>query len=235
MSEALEKVRGISKLPIFPLPVVLMPGEIIPLHIFEPRYRQMLDDIQAGNSLFGLSYFEPEETEEARPPAGHFGCVAVIREVEEMEDGRSNIVVSGVIRYRLDEYAPDDEPYLVGEISYFEDHDEEDAEKLAALTEEVTLLFTRVAEAAHKLSGERMPLPELPDIAPQDLSFLISAAFNFENPIKFELMKTRSTTKRLERLRAILKQAVEKIEETAVIQQVSKTNGHSKKQIDLDQ
>jgi ATP-dependent Lon protease len=235
MSEALEKVRGVRRLPIFPLPVILMPGEIIPLHIFEPRYRQMLDDIQAGNKLFGLSYFESQETDEANPPAGHFGCVAEIREVQPLDDGRSNIVVSGVIRYRFDEYSGEGEPYLVGEVSYFEDREEKDIEKLSALTNEVSALFTRVAEAAHSISGENAPLPALPDIGAQDLSFLISAAFNFENQMKFELMKTRSTIKRLERLLIILKQAVEKIEETAVIHQVSKTNGHSKKKIDLDQ
>jgi len=234
MSEALEKVRGVSQLPIFPLPVILMPGEIIPLHIFEPRYRKMLADIQAGNNFFGLSYFEPQETEEAKPPAGHLGCVAEVREVQQMEDGRSNIVVSGVIRYSLEEYAEDGEPYLVGNISYFEDREDEDVSKLSALTEEVSKLFTRVADAAHKISGESAPLPALPDIAPQELSFLISAAFNFENEMKYELMKTRSTVKRLERLRTVLKKAVKKIEETAIIHQVSKTNGHSKKKIDLD-
>jgi ATP-dependent Lon protease len=240
MSESLEKVRGVRQLPIFPLPVVLMPGEIIPLHIFEPRYRKMLDDIQAGNHLFGLSYFEPPEAAEALetespvPPAGHFGCVAEVREVQPLEDGRSNIVITGIIRYRFDEYAETDEPYLTGEISYFEDREEEDAEKLIELTGEVTGLFTRVANAAHSISGDRAPMPELPDIAPQELSYLISAAFNFENQMKFELMKTRSTIKRLERLRVVLKQAVEKIEDTAQIAQVSKTNGHSKKKIDLD-
>ncbi len=225
-------------MPIFPLPVILMPGEIIPLHIFEPRYRKMLDDIQAGNRLFGLSYFEPQESEEPIPPAGHFGCAAEIREVQPLEDGRSNIVITGIIRYRFDEYTETGEPYLAGEVTYFEDREEEDAEKLSALSAlstEVTGLFTRVANAAHSISGDRSPMPELPDIAPQELSYLISAAFNFENSVKFELMKTRSTVKRLERLRTVLKQAVEKIEETAMIAQVSKTNGHSKKKIDLDQ
>jgi Lon protease-like protein len=234
MSEAREKVRGVRSLPIFPLPVILMPGEIIPLHIFEPRYRKMLEDIQAGNNLFGLSYFESPEVEGAKPPAGHLGCVAEIREAQQLPDGRSNIVVIGVIRYLFEGYEETDEPYLIGEVAYFEDNEEADTEKLLALTDEVSELFTRVANAAHRISGERAPLPELPDISPQELSFLISAAFNFENEIKYELLEIRSTMERLERLRGVLKQAVEKVEETAVIHQVSKTNGHSKKKIDLD-
>ncbi len=235
MSEANEKILGVRTLPIFPLPVILMPGEMIPLHIFEPRYRKMIEDIQAGNQLFGLSYFEPLETEDIKPPAGHLGCAAELRDVQLMPDGRSNIIITGVMRYRLEEYADTGEPYFVGEISFFEDIPEkENEEKLAGLSKEVVELFTRVANAAHKISGERNPLPDLPDIAPQELSFLISAAFNFENEVKFELMETRSTTKRLKRLRVLLKRAVETIEETAAIHQVSKTNGHSKKKINLD-
>ncbi|MDX6290840.1 MAG: ATP-dependent Lon protease, partial [Blastocatellia bacterium] len=60
MSEALDKVRGVHELPVFPLPVVLFPGMPMPLHIFEPRYRTMLADIRAGDNLFGLSYFDSD-------------------------------------------------------------------------------------------------------------------------------------------------------------------------------
>jgi Lon protease-like protein len=235
MSEAMEKVRDVRTLPIFPLPVILFPGEMIPLHIFEPRYRKMLGDIRDGNKLFGLSYFEASDLEAARPPAGHLGCAAELREVQDMADGRSNIVITGVVRYRMEEYLDAGEPYFVGETTFFEDVEEENGESLAELSGEVAALFTRVANAAHNISGEHSRLPDLPDIAPQELSFLISAAFNFANEIKYELMETRSTAERLERLRSVLEQAVEKIEETAHIHKISKTNGHSKKKIDLDQ
>jgi Lon protease-like protein len=234
MSEAMEKVRGVLTLPIFPLPVILLPGEIIPLHIFEPRYQKMVEDVQAGNKLFGLSYFEPQESGPPKPDVAHLGCAAEIREVRELPDGRSNIVIGGVIRYRLEEYTDSDEPYFVGEISFFEDIPEEDEKKMAELGKEVSGLFTRVAAAAHKISGERSALPDLPDIDPQELSFLISAAFNFENEVKYELLETRSTMVRLEKLRDVLKKAVEKIEETAHIHKISKTNGHSKKPIGLN-
>ena len=59
VSEASDKVRGISELPVFPLPVVLFPGVPLPLHIFEPRYRQMLKDIRPANNLFCVAYFDP--------------------------------------------------------------------------------------------------------------------------------------------------------------------------------
>lgn len=228
---------GVTTLPIFPLPVILLPGEVIPLHIFEDRYRKMLDDVQAGNKLFGLSYFGVDDPTPVKPAPGHLGCAAEIRDVQTLEDGRSNIVIGGVIRYRMEEYVDSGDPYYVGEISFFEDipPDESDAEKVDALAKEVTALFTRVANAAHRISGERSPLPDLPDIDAERLSYLISAAFNFEDHVKFELMETRSTEVRLEKLREVLKQAAVKIEETENIHKVSKTNGHSKKPIDLDQ
>ena len=59
MSEALDKVRGVRELPLFPLPLVLFPGVPLPLHIFEERYRRLLADVRASNNLFGLSYFDP--------------------------------------------------------------------------------------------------------------------------------------------------------------------------------
>jgi ATP-dependent Lon protease len=95
MSEAMEKVRDVRELPIFPLGVVLFPGMPLPLHIFEPRYQQMLSDLGAGNGLFGLSYFDPDDSEREVPPVGHVGCVAEVTDTQSMPDGRSNILTLG--------------------------------------------------------------------------------------------------------------------------------------------
>ena len=99
MSEALDKVRGVRELPVFPLPLVLFPGVPLPLHIFEERYRRMLADVRASNNLFGLSYFVPDAVAEERPPAGHVGCATEVVEVQSLPDGRSNILTVGVARY----------------------------------------------------------------------------------------------------------------------------------------
>src|SRR3977135_3356496 len=121
MSEAIDKVRGVSELPLFPLSVVLFPGVPLPLHIFEPRYRQMLEDIQAGDSLFGLSYFDGSTSPPERPPVGSIGCVAKVTDTQAFPDGRSNILTVGLIRYRIEEYVDRGDPYLVVRVSYFED------------------------------------------------------------------------------------------------------------------
>jgi Lon protease-like protein len=233
MSESTERVLGVKHLPIFPLPVVLFPNELMPLHIFEPRYRKMLKDIQISNNLFGISYFNSEETELTKPEIGSIGCVTEVREAQQLEDGRSNILTIGIIRYEIEDYIDSDEPYLIAQVSFFEDF-EEDNEILRPLADKVFEFFKRVAAAAQELSGHAGQLPELPQAEPQMLSFLVAAAFNLPNEIKTQFLQTRSTIERLDKMEDILKQAVEQIEESAAINKIAKTNGHTHKKIDLD-
>ncbi|MBA2737998.1 MAG: hypothetical protein H0U50_14565, partial [Pyrinomonadaceae bacterium] len=93
--------------------------------------------------------------------------------------------------------------------------------------------FRRIAKAAHKLSGERGTFPDVPQTDAQALSFLVTAAFNLESDLKYQLLEIRSTIERLERLREILIKTVSKMEESAEINKIAKTNGHSNKKIDL--
>lgn len=232
MSDALEKVRGLTHLPIFPLPLILLPNELLPLHIFEERYRQMLRDVERQRNCFGITRFEVEESIVARPTVGSIGCVAEVRESELLPDGRSNVLTLGLVRFRVLEYSEAGEPYHVAGVEYFED-DDEDSIELEKLAEEVFKLFDRIAKAAFKLSGNRGSLPEIQRATPEALSFLITAAFNFENDKKYELLEMTSTTARLGELKGILEKTVGQMEESADIQAVARTNGHSKKQIDL--
>jgi Lon protease-like protein len=137
----------------------------------------------------------------------------------------------GVIRYRLIDYVEAGDPYLVGDLDYFEDSDE--PAEVEPLADEVFDLFERMARAALKMSGNRGQLPEIMRTDPEALSFLITAAFNFENDKKYQLLEMTSTRERLLNLKEILDQAVVQIEEGAEIQAISRTNGHSKKKIDL--
>lgn len=233
MSEATDKVRGQHELPLFPLPVVLFPGVPLPLHIFEPRYRQMLSDIQLAKNLFGLAYFDPSSAESEVPPAGHIGCVAEVTEVQTFPDGRSNILTLGVIRYRMESYVERGDPYLVAQVSYFED-DEEDEQILAAPSREVAETFTRIAQAVRTINDERATLPDISDTEPQRLSFLVAAAMEIDAEVKQELLELRSTSERLERLRAMLNIAVQGYEERARIHELAKSNGHGGRKIEIE-
>lgn len=232
MSESLEKMRGIDRLPLFPLPLVMLPNEILPLHIFEDRYQQMLTDVEASHKMFGVVYFEPSEDFIECPAAGTVGCVAEVRDSETMPDGRSNIVTMGVVRFRLIDYIDASEPYLVGDVEYFED-DETVGGEAEMLADEVFEMFQRIAKAAFKMSGNRGRVPDIHRGDAEQLSFLVTAAFNFENELKYALLTMTSTSERLEKLRDILKKMVGQMEESADIHAVSKTNGHSKKKLDI--
>jgi Lon protease-like protein len=232
MSEAQDKILGLDRLPLFPLPLVLMPGELLPLHIFEPRYRQMLKDIELRRNIFGVLLFEENKAIGDKPPAGTIGCAAEVRESNTLADGRSNILTTGLLRFRLLDYVDDGTPYYAGEIGFFQD-EPEDADALKPVADEVFELFNRVAKAAFRLSGNRGSLPEIPQAEPEALSFLVSAAFNLDNELKYRFLEMTSTSERLGRLREILLQAVDKMEESADISKVASTNGHSKKKIDL--
>jgi ATP-dependent Lon protease len=233
MSEAMDRVRGVRELPLFPLPVVLFPGVPLPLHIFEARYREMLSDIRVSNSLFGLSYFESGNPENELPAVGHVGCVAEVTEVQPMPDGRSNVLTMGVVRYRVDEYVQTGAPYLVARVNFFEDQDDDD-EGLGDRTREVAETFTRIARAVRILNDERTSLPDISDTEPQRLSFLVAAAMEVDVEVKQELLELRSTGERLRRLRDMLARAVTTYEERARIHELAKGNGHSGKKIEME-
>src|SRR5216117_1166210 len=91
-------------LPIFPLPnVVLFPSVFLPLHIFEPRYREMVADAIDGDRLIGMALLRPgwERDYEGRPPIYPIGCSGVMTNVERLPDGRYNIVLRGLERFRI--------------------------------------------------------------------------------------------------------------------------------------
>src|ERR1043166_5428303 len=107
-----------SRLPLFPLKIVLFPGALLPLHIFEPRYRQLLADVTLGDHRFGLL---PPGERGGLPGPGTVGCVALVRAVQPLGDGRSNIVVSGERRFALLEPVPAESPYPQGLVEWVED------------------------------------------------------------------------------------------------------------------
>lgn len=235
MSEALDKVRGVRELPLFPLPVVLFPGMPMPLHIFEPRYRTMLSDIRASDNLFGLSYFDVASSPGRDiPPAGHIGCVAEVTETQKLPDGRSNVLTVGVIRYQVENYVERDDPYLVVRVNFFED-EEETSQKLLTRSRDVAAMFMRVANSIRAINDERGNLPDITDTEPQRLSFLVAAAMELEAETKQELLELRSTTERLDRLRDFLARVVKTYEERARLHSIAKGNGHGGKHIDLEE
>ncbi|MEO6403440.1 MAG: LON peptidase substrate-binding domain-containing protein [Vicinamibacteria bacterium] len=104
-------------LPLFPLPgVALFPELPLPLHIFEPRYQAMLKDALAGDRVIGIVQVRPGEVGQP-PPIFSIGCAGHIEGVAELEGGRSNIVLRGVSRFRVEEEIPEGRMYRVARVT----------------------------------------------------------------------------------------------------------------------
>jgi Lon protease-like protein len=91
-------------IPIFPLPnAVLFPEASLPLHIFEPRYRAMVADALEGDRIIGMVLLQPgyETQYEGRPPINPIGCAGVITQAERLPDGRFNIMLRGLVKFRV--------------------------------------------------------------------------------------------------------------------------------------
>jgi Lon protease-like protein len=221
-------------LPIFPLSVVLMPGELLPLHIFEERYKAMMQDALEGERRFGLSYVRQAKIGvDTPPPIGSIGCTAQITAVIPLPDGKMNLLSVGSGRYVIREYTQV-EPYLVARVEPLSDHTPETPD-LVELADAVRALFDRLAVAARTLSnesGDSTP-PEL-DVAPEALSFLIAANVALENDAKQEMLEMTDTVTRLRLLRDRLDDLVETYEYRAEMNKRAKSNGHGHKAPELE-
>jgi Lon protease-like protein len=210
-------------LPIFPLPLVLFPGASLPLHIFEPRYRELLADCRRGDGRFGvvLATGGPER----ELPRGRVGCVAEVQEVHALPDGRSNVLVEGVERFAFEEFVDSPASYFVGEVSAYEDEPVEDAEELRTMDAEVRTLFARVARAARAIADDNDPVPTLPP-DPALLSFRVASLVDLDNDARQRLLVSRSPAERLREIDDLLSRAAEGIEERAAVHVRARTNGH---------
>ncbi len=205
------------RLPLFPLPVVLFPSAPMPLHIFEPRYRQMLADCLEGDERFALvSLEEPVEP----PPPGALGCVALIRGTDLLPDGRSNIVVQGQERFTLERVVPSALPYLVGEVAPFEDAEGE------VLPE--TAEFRRMAEQylglLQSLSDQIPTDLELPDDTAA-LTFQLAAAADLDAVEKRRLLASRSVSERVRRLTVLLQSRIQALAARVRVHLRARSNG----------
>jgi ATP-dependent Lon protease len=214
------------ELPIFPLPIVLFPGAPQPLHIFEPRYRRLLADCQAGDHRFGIAYVPPDHAgTDPAPVAGDVGCVALISSVEALPDGRANILAVGERRFVLRRWIERDppRPYHVAEVEEFDD-EPVDAAEAATLAADVRAGFARLAGALGVLTEREDEDAELAR-DPQRLSFQVAAALELDADAKRALQAVRSTTLRLRQLAAVLGPLAADAERRALVRQRAKGNG----------
>jgi Lon protease-like protein len=214
---------ALLELPIFPLPLVLFPGASQLLHIFEPRYREMLADCMKGDQRFGISWVDAQGKEDPAPDAGSVGCIAQVRASTALPDGRSNILTVGEERYTLLSYLNRKTPYRVGRVDTFADHPESQIDT-AELGTRVSEEFRRFTAAMSALTDSMSSPPEMSE-DPTSLSFQVAAAIEIEGKLKQELLAVRSTRQRLEMLQRILRSVTADLGPRAEVHMRARKNG----------
>lgn len=192
------------ELPLFPLDVVLFPGTAVPLHIFEPRYRSMIADCLQEEKPFGIVLAKPE-SEHLQEEPHVVGTIAAIRDIEELEDGKYNLIAVGTRRFRiLSQHHT--KAYLSGIVELFEDEEELDDEAQGAMQQAKTL-FGRYLELLLEGDNEGELENSLPD-EPEALSHFIAYFLDIHNEQKQAYLEMTSTQQRLRAEIAILRREV---------------------------
>jgi Lon protease-like protein len=183
---------------LFPLGMVLLPGEVVPLHIFEERYKKLIGErLEAGE--FGIVLAEEDSVRECGTAA------RVVQLIEEMDDGRMNVLVQGERRFRIVEIRqPDDAEadYLRAQVEFYRDAEPEGSETLRDAVLEV---FGQML-ALMDVESPREPTGEGP------LSFRVAAAVDFGTPLKQELLESLSEEQRLETLLTLMTSLLPRLE-----------------------
>jgi len=198
-------------LPLFPLDVVLLPGSPLPLHVFEPRYKEMIGECLERNQVFGVVRAKEGGVAE-------IGCTAEIMSVtKKYEDGRMDIVTVGRDRFEV-LHVNQERSFLQGEVSYLRD------EAGAASAEEIS--------QAMKLHSEIMTLagaqPADPaDIDKQQLSFYLAGSLPLDLDFKQALLGMKSEPERLQAIISFFETILPSMRRTVHVRRKAGGNGHA--------
>lgn len=227
ISKMADNLEHLDEIAIFPLATVLFPGALLPLHIFEDRYKQMMRYAIDNGGVFGLAYRNDAAIGRETPPEiGSVGCVAKINAVVPLDDGRMNVISTGLVRYRV-VGLQSSTPFIVARVEPLTD-DLEPGADLDRIVEDITDTCRKFLEAAQALDESNAPInPELPD-DPESFSLLVCSALPIDNDTKQALLEITSTRLRLTRMRQHVTAALSEYSDRITIQHRARGNGHGK-------
>jgi Lon protease-like protein len=198
----------LSDFPLFPLPIVLLPSEVVPLHIFEDRYKAMVSHCLDERSEFGIVWLADDGLKE-------IGCTAQIAEVlERAPDGRMNILVRGGHPFRLLE-RQEDLIYPAGTVEMLEDGSDEVEIEVGAEARE------RYADLLEKITDERPDSGALSALS----AYEMAASVEIDPELKQGLLELRSEEDRLKLLARLFKDGIKRLERARKIADHARTNG----------
>ena len=188
---------SVRELPLFPLPeLVLFPGRHLPLHVFEPRYRIMMNTTIQSDRRFGVLMIDPSTGQPAQ-----VGCCAEILHYQRVPDDRLKILTIGQQRFRVLSYVRE-KPYRVGLVEWIED--KPPSQDLSPLASDIDRLLRDVVHLSAKLTDQDIDLPDnIPDI-PLELSYWVASNLHGVALEQQALLEMDDTSVRLEREAEIL-------------------------------
>jgi len=198
----------LDSFPLFPLGIVMLPSELVPLHIFEERYKLMIGECLDEEREFGIVWLSDDGLSDV-------GCAGRVDQVlEKMDYGRMNILVRGTRPFRLVERIPD-LPYPAGTIELLDDDEPEaPADVLSSARERYAALVERVTDRR----------PEDSELEALD-SYGMAATIEFAPSPKQELLEERSEPRRLELVKQMLDSTLRKLDQSEHAGELARTNG----------
>jgi Lon protease-like protein len=206
----------LDRFPLFPLGIVLLPSEVVPLHIFEERYRTMIGECRESEGEFGIVWLSDDGLSEV-------GCTARVTQVlAEFEDGRSNILVAGGRPFRLLRRI-DDMAYPAGEVEMLDDTPdaEDDHEAEAAELELAAEAHERYADLVEQVTDERPSADDLEDLD----AYGMAATIEFDAGSKQALLELRSEPERLAYVRDLFVKTIKRLAQSEEAGELARSNG----------
>jgi len=202
--------QEILRFPLFPLGLVMLPGELVPLHIFEERYKQMIGECLEEDREFGILWMADDELKEV-------GCAArITRVLEQFDDGRMNILVEGTTPFRMERRIGDMD-YPAGDVVLLDD--EPDADEAA-----LERARTTYADLVEEVTDNR---PE-PEALSGMGAYGMAATVDINPAAKQELLELRSEPARLEQIEGLFAEALRRIRTATKVAEQASGNGHLK-------
>lgn len=213
-------MNEIVTIPLFPLGVVILPDMILPLHIFEERYKLMISECMAQNQPFGIVFFEGQYMRTV-------GCMARVTEVlKHYTDGRMDILTRGEKRFVIQKVI-DKKPYLEAHVNYFEDVDKPNPNDLREVIENIRHLLNELYEMDQSSHHYRM----MARSSPRELSFAIAALDGFTPAERQMFLEMTSTSERVKKGAEALTRLAQRTRLTNEINRIIGGNGSPPKQL----
>ena len=202
---------------LFPLPnLILFPGIVVPLHIFEDRYKIMINGCIDRDEAFGMVLIRNGAEEETEDTIHRVGVTARVSDVERLENGRMNILCEGEARFRIHRFTQQT-PFWKGAVQFFEEGPIH--QPVESFYDRVSDLYHQVEEMSGKLSGSPQTEVVLPE-SPTDLSYMVAYVLDIDAEEKQKMLEMTSTAERLQVLIVHLNESIRKLEQQLAYKEV---------------